>query len=89
MKRSLYCLGSTLALCLSGPALADKPASIPAAAKSSNPAQVVVTERDAREKVVTVQTTDLAKAVSLASERVPGALSGNPEDVKSFTITHN
>lgn len=69
--------------------MAENIARLPAPAKAQTPAQVIVTERDAQEKVVTVQTTDLVKAVLLAAERVPGALSGNPADVKSLTITHN
>ena len=91
MKLSPSLLGIvlTLCLCMTGPALAEKPVSTPVPVKPSTPAQITLTERDAREKVVTVHTTDLIRAVSLASERVPGAVSGNPADVKSFTITYN
>ncbi len=88
LKSPLYCLGIALFFCLVQPALADK-ARTSATIKAPSPAQVTVTERDAHEKVVTTQTTDLAGAMSLASERVPGALSGNPADVKSLTITYN
>ncbi len=89
MKSQLYCLGIALSACLSGPAMAESRPSSTVPVKTPPPAQVIVTERDAREKVVTVQTTDLPTAVSIAADRVPDALSGNPADVKSLTITYN
>ena len=89
MKSQLYWLGIALSACLSGPAMAGSSPPSPTPVKAQGPAQVTVTERDAREKIVTVQTTDLPTAVSIAADRVPGALSGNPADVKSLTITYN
>jgi len=64
---------------------------ISATAKAKTPPslQVIVTERDGREEVVSVQTTDIATVVSQTPELVSGALSGNPNDIKSITITHN
>lgn len=72
------------------PAFAENTTGVtmPALVQISAPLQVTIIKRDARENVIAVQQVDLAKAIALASQLVPGALSGNASDAKSLTITY-
>lgn len=89
MKSSFSCL-ALLAL-MAFPAFAENTVGVTLPAKTRNhaPLQVTVIKRDARENVIAVQQVDLAQAIALASQLVPGALSGNTSDAKSLTITYN
>lgn len=91
MKSLFPCLGIALLVFATHPALAESVSNtaVPASTSAQLPLQVTIIKRDARENVVAVQQVDLAKAIALASQLVPGAMSRNDSDIKSLTITYN
>jgi hypothetical protein len=91
MKSLCSCLSIALLFFAANPSFAESTsvAATPVKARTPASSQVTVIKRDARENVIAVQQVDLAKAIALASQLVPGALSPNDSDIKSLTITYN
>jgi hypothetical protein len=90
MKPLFSCFGIALLICAISPSFAESPsnAAMPVNARTQPTSQVTIIKRDARENVIAVQQVNLAKAIVLASELVPDALSENDSDIKSLTITY-
>lgn len=91
MKSLFSCLGIALLVCVASPSFAEgtSSAAIPVKSRTPSTLQVTIIKRDARENVIAVQHGDLAKAIALASQLAPGAVSKNDSDIKSLIISYN
>lgn len=87
MKFRSGCAIQALIVCFASPLTAHSASAEEATAAAS--ARVTITKKDANEKVVAVRTVDVSKAILLAAQLAPGAVSNDRAAVKTLVITHN
>lgn len=88
MTSRFLCLSAlSLAFCAS-PVLAQDGVTQKPAASATASSQVQITKKDGNEKVVGAQTIEVNRAISLAAQLAPGAVSRDINAVKTLVIIY-